>query len=263
MALLGNRSKLIVTEPVHLQLARVCRDELSAGRCGVGDRFPSERELAMRYGVSRSTANKVLSALAAERWLIHKPGVGMFVSPRRGLSASLREVESFTDHAQAAGYVPSTVVLNFRRERAENCPMEVMTALGLKPGADALYFRRLRCANGEPVILEDRWVPAARFKELKKSDLAGSFYRLLETKFNTRIFREQQSIQAKNLDPVEARLLAVPNGAAALVVKGPGFDETDHPIWFQSLFYRGDRYYLESSTQSPRDGGEAALKLRT
>jgi GntR family transcriptional regulator len=104
----------VVSEPVYQQLARVCRERLTSGDAKPGTRFPSERELARDFNISRATASKVLSNLVAEGLLERRRGIGMFVSGTKTLHASLREMESFTKHALDLGLEPETQVLDFR-----------------------------------------------------------------------------------------------------------------------------------------------------
>jgi len=237
----------VVTEPVYRQLTRVCRDALRQGDFKPGEQFPSERELAAQYGVSRATANKVISNLVAEGLLRFRKGIGTFVrEPSRSLHTSLREMESFTQHAQALGMKPETRILAFEKVAARDLPADVATGLRLDPTAKqgAMYFERLRLADGEPVILEQRWLLASLVPGLRKRELAGSLYALLEERFQVTLAGERHVIRARALDSREADLLQTPDAMPALVVEGPGFDQEREPVWYQVLVYRADKYQL-------------------
>ena len=103
--------KSFAVKPVHLRLAELCRKAIVSGNFLPGDRFPSERELAERYEVSRATANKVISTLVAEGLLELRKGIGSRVCRQRMLFASLGGMESFTAHARERGMEPATEVL--------------------------------------------------------------------------------------------------------------------------------------------------------
>jgi GntR family transcriptional regulator len=251
----------VVSEPVYRQLARVCRDRLVGGGARQGDRFPSERDLARDFGVSRATANKVLSNLVAEGLLEHRPGIGMFVAENKTLHASLREMESFTGHARELGLEPETRVLEFRRLARGDVPEEVAGGMGLGPGEGVIFVERLRLAGGVPVILEFRWIRTSMVPGLRRSDLAGSCYALLEGRYGVRLAGERQKIGARSMDSGEARKLGVRPGAAALVVEGPGFAEDDTAVWYQVLLYRGDRYHLENLVRLNRRQNRTEIKL--
>ncbi len=57
------------------ELARQLRTEFENGCFKQGDRFPSEYELARKYGVNSKTANKATSLLVSEGFL-HRGGRG-------------------------------------------------------------------------------------------------------------------------------------------------------------------------------------------
>jgi GntR family transcriptional regulator/MocR family aminotransferase len=68
-------------EPLHDQLYRQIRDELTSGNFGDGSsRLPSSRALANDLGISRSTVTLAFSRLHAEGYLRSKPASGTFVS---------------------------------------------------------------------------------------------------------------------------------------------------------------------------------------
>ncbi|MHA7867117.1 MAG: FadR/GntR family transcriptional regulator [Salipiger thiooxidans] len=64
------------------EIAAALRDAIVAGRLTVGDRLPSEAELAGRYGVSRPTVREALKRLAAQSLIRTQRGAtgGAFVN---------------------------------------------------------------------------------------------------------------------------------------------------------------------------------------
>ncbi|MBB6734840.1 GntR family transcriptional regulator [Cohnella sp. CBP 2801] len=65
------------------------RDDIRSGKYGIGDRVPSEKELADEYNVSRITSKKALEWLSADGWIVRRPGRGSFVAGPAGQTASL------------------------------------------------------------------------------------------------------------------------------------------------------------------------------
>jgi GntR family transcriptional regulator len=249
------------TVPIYRQLTQKCREELRKGAYGPDQRFLSERELVSRYGISRVTANKVISNLVAEGLLIFRPGIGTFVAPPANLSASLREMESFTASAKLLGLRPSTEVLEFKTLEHADLPAAIADLLHLGARDKVYYVERLRLADAEPVILEYRWINAALIPKLKKKDLQGSFYALISER-PLKLDGEDHQIQARNLTAGEACHLRTPAGAAALVVNGRGYTEDRKPIWYQALLYRGDRYVLENSIRLGERANDSLLRLK-
>jgi GntR family transcriptional regulator len=253
-------SSQIVTERVHLQLAKLCRAEIARGRYRTEEKFPSERDIAQRFGVSRATANKVISNMIAEGILVLRPGIGTFVAPIRGLHTSLRQMESFTDSALSAGMIPETKVLCFLKKRGHELPKPLRDSLQVDGRASVCYFERLRFASGEPVILEHRWIRSDLVPGLTADKLRGSFYHYLEENHEIYLTGERHKVRAHNLLPPEAEKFDLKSGAAVLVVEGTGFTEAEVPVWYQILYYRGDRYELENEIHA--GGGQAKLAVQ-
>src|SRR5215212_11008194 len=68
-------------EPLHQQLYRQIRDELSAGSFGQNSsRLPSTRALAADLGVARLTVKLAFSKLHAEGYLRARTGSGTFIA---------------------------------------------------------------------------------------------------------------------------------------------------------------------------------------
>jgi GntR family transcriptional regulator len=257
-----NDRHIVVTKSVHQQLVKACLAEIASGAFRPEDRFLSGRDIAQKFGVNRSTANKAISQMVAEGILTLKPGIGTFVSSMRGLHTSLRQMESFTDVALSAGMAPKTEVICFRKEPAHQLPEHVRESLGLKGRATAIYFERLRAANGEPVILEYRWVRSDLVPGLTAERITGSFYHYLEEQHQIYLTGERHTIQAKSLDKHEAKKFGLPLGSAVLVVEGPGFTQAEMPVWYQILYYRGDRYELRNEVHVIGRPSTFAVQLR-
>ena len=107
----------LVREPIYQQLTTRLRQLVRSGEFPPGSQFLTERQIAERFGVSRSTANQSLASLVSEGQLDFRKGVGTFVRESR-LDYDLRSLVSFTDKARASGAAPSTRVLAFSRIEA-------------------------------------------------------------------------------------------------------------------------------------------------
>lgn len=68
-------------ESKRFQIETLLADEISDGRYGPSDRFPSERSLAVKYGVSRQTIRIVIMSLQRRGLVYRRQGKGTFVSP--------------------------------------------------------------------------------------------------------------------------------------------------------------------------------------
>lgn len=247
----------IETRSVHEQLISICQEELASDRLKEGDQFPSERELAARHGISRATANKVLAKLVSEGWLHMRKGIGCFVAERPTLFTSLRRIESFTDFARNQGYKPSTKLLDFQLRNTP--PDKVRAALRVGTSGRVIFMRRLRLIEGEAVILESRWLPAALYPRLGARMLEGSFYQLCRERFGLVVQREEADIRAVSAPSWPGVDWSEP----ALRLEGMGSDSLDRPLWYQVLHYHGGRFSLNNVVNSASAVPHLALNFQT
>lgn len=224
--------------PFYQQLNQELRLLVRSGEFGPGHRFLTERQVAERFSTSRPTANKALAALVAEGLLEFRKGVGTFVRAPR-LDYDLRQLLSFTAKAQQAGMTPSTRVIALARIPAGPA---AQTGLAVGEGTAVFYIERLRLADGDPVILERRWVPVAISPRLTRRELAGSIYSYWTNRCGLVIDRAEQVIRAVNLSPGDAALLGSTKRSAALLLCARGFLQDGRVLWYEETLYRGDRY---------------------
>ena len=101
--------------PLHHQVYLDLRAALDAGEWNPGDRLPTERDLASRYGCSLITVRRALGELTREQRLERTRGRGTFVlHPRidRDFAGEL----SFTEEMQLRGLDPATRLVAARPE---------------------------------------------------------------------------------------------------------------------------------------------------
>src|SRR5262245_19234299 len=239
------RFRLVVGPvPLHHQVYLDLAAALDASEWRPGDRLPTERELAERYGCSLITVRRALSELTREGRIERTRGRGTFVLHPR-LELDFGGSQSSTSDMQSRGLDPETRLVAARREAAGEA---VAHAPELASGAPTLYLERLRLAGGEPLLLEQVHLPADRFPGLLASDLEhNSLYEILTARYGTRVVRAREAIEPVLLRGREARLLAQPSGRPALLVAGVAFSADGTPVEFARSFIRGDRtrYYVE------------------
>ena len=232
---------MLVKDPIYHQLRQILHDLIRKGDFAAADKFLTERDIAEKFGVSRTTANKALSSLVADGTLEFRKGVGTFVRPAV-LDYDLRALVSFTDKATAAGRIPKTEVIAFRRMRGRNAPKHVLRRLDAAASDPLFFVERLRFADGVPVILERRYVIAGLCPQLTHEDLESSLYAAWTTKHGLVIAGTDQTIRAVILSEQDARILQLKQGDAALAVMALGCIERGKPLWWEETLYRADAY---------------------
>jgi len=222
--------------PLYQQIKALLVTGLETGQWLPGQPIPSETELAARFGVSQGTVRKAIDEMAAENLLVRRQGKGTFVATHAEAQTQYRFLRLTPD----AG-APATLqrrLLDCRRMRA---PVEVARLLALKAGEAAVQVRRLLLADGEPVVLDDLWLPGTAFKGLTMERLEawrGPLYRLFEAEFAVRMIRAEEKIRAVAAAPEDAALLGVALGAPLLSVERLSYTYGDRPVELRRGLYR-------------------------
>ncbi|HEY3019724.1 MAG TPA: GntR family transcriptional regulator [Solirubrobacteraceae bacterium] len=208
---------------------------------GPGAPLPSERALAERYGVARMTVRSMLDRLTSEGLTYRVHGRGTFVAEPR--VAQAMSLSSFSEDMLARGLRPGSTVL---RQEVMPAGGVVAARLQISPRARVVRIDRVRTADGEPLALEQAFLPAARFKGLEGADLAtGSLFTLLETRWGVRLAAADQRVVAVTIDGEEAELLDVAPGEAGLRFSTLAEDAGGDVVFFATSLFRGDRYEID------------------
>jgi GntR family transcriptional repressor for pyruvate dehydrogenase complex len=80
----------IKQERLYLRVAEQLADKIRSGEIGIGERLPSERDLAGLFGVSRPTIREAMIALEIADLVEIRSGSGVYVkSPQAGMTSKL------------------------------------------------------------------------------------------------------------------------------------------------------------------------------
>ncbi|CAJ1580128.1 GntR family transcriptional regulator [[Mycobacterium] wendilense] len=222
------------------ELRRRIVADINAGTSG--EKLGSERDLAEKYGTSRSSLRQVLAALE-EAGLVHRVigrAGGIFISHGQ-VERSLSDVVGVPAFLTSQGYVAGTRVLSTRITPAEP---PAQTALGLSENDYVVEIQRLRLADGSPISLENAQFPADSFPGLLEQQLGGSLYEILETHYGFVTGRAEERIEAVNATGSEAALLGIKPDAALLLITRVTYDQGGTPCEYSRDLFRGDRTAL-------------------
>lgn len=233
--------------PLYQQIKGLILNSLNAGEWRPGEVIPSEMDLAARFRVSQGTVRKAIDELAAENLLLRRQGRGTFVATHAERTARFRFLKLVPDNGEPGSEGPATrQIVECRSIRAT---AEVARALALRAGEAVLQARRVLSFAGQPVILEDIWLPATPFKGLSAERLtnhSGPMYALFEQEFQVRMVRADEKIRAINASSIHETLLQVAPGTALLSVERVAYTYRDKPMELRRGYYRTDTHYYHN-----------------
>lgn len=223
------------------RLAEVVR-ELPAGSS-----IPTERELSLRYSVSRGTVRQALAQLEAEHKISRRQGRGTFVAAPK--MDQLLELTSQAEDTLARGAEPSSRLIGVARVPAEP---DVAAMLGLFVGDEVFSVERERLADREPVALEIVYLDARRFDGVAAAlGESQSFYELLRSRYGVELAWAEETIEAVVAPDREAAILGVPGGRPLLLLCRQSFDALGRPVEFVRSYYRADRFRFRTRLARP------------
>jgi GntR family transcriptional regulator len=154
--------------PQYRQIADLLRAAIDRGEYPPGSPFPSEPELAERYGVSRPTINRAVSILRGEGLVRVERGRGTIVRPipviRR--SSIARYLKTSRERANGRGAFDAEIRSLGMTPRSDvevsqaEAPDRIAQALNLPAGERSVVIRKRRMyANDVPVQLAPSYIP--------------------------------------------------------------------------------------------------------
>jgi len=236
--------------PVHARISGWLEQLILSRTLAPGDRLPSEVEFADALGVSRMTLRQALAAIAAKGLIDRRRGRfgGNFVSAPR-FDFDHASLPGFTEQMRRIRVEAGARVLRAGTRRADP---DVRDHLGLSGGAQVHEVLRVRSANGEPIIVEEAYLPAAVFPGLLAADLTGSLYSIMRD-FGAAPYSAEEHIEATPAGDDTAEALGVEPGSPLLLVTRTSSTESGLAVEFSRDYHRPDRTRIRITSRV--DGG--------
>jgi GntR family transcriptional regulator len=236
------------SEPLHLQVTRRLRADVTEGRLPVGQRLAPERELCARFGVSRRTLRRALLDLE-ERGLMAAAGRHGWYVAASPLVELAQGPHSLTAWAREAGFSLTSRVTHAGLGEASQLEA---SALGAAEGDQVYQLERLRIVDGLALSLDRSLLSADLATVLDGVDFTtASLYDVLAKRAGLVPGGRDCVLQAATADSRTARLLDIPAGAPLLIVHETVVDQRGRPLEFARLANRGDRWRYRTTHLAP------------
>ena len=229
-----SRSRSRASEHKYLTVRAYLAD-LVASELSVGDAVPSERSLTEKFGVSRMTVRQAIDALVTEGLLERAQGRGTFVAPPRA-DFEMR-LTTFGEEARRRSLTPGATVLRCEQLPA---PTVVAEALDREVGVPVHHVVRLRTADGNPMSVEESWIPVDLAPDLLDDGVPDSLYAALRERGLDPTWGEEV-ITAADATPDELESLQMQGSRAVMRTARRTFGG-DAAVMYSRATYRGDRY---------------------
>ncbi len=232
--------------PLYVQLKNSLLGQIGSSSLLPHQQLPSERELCEQFGVSRTTVRQAINEMIHEGLVYSRAGKGTFVSEPK-INQQLRNLTGFSQDVIERGGAPSSQILEARLIPATP---DLAERLQVPLEAELVLLARLRLANGVPLAIETSYLNHSFCSGILRYNFAHeSLYRVLQTEYQLRLVRAEQTIEAGLGNSQELLLLQIHPPAAVLKMERLTTTDQEVRLEYTVSVYRGDRYKFRATLQ--------------
>jgi GntR family transcriptional regulator len=228
--------------PLYHQLADAILKGIRSGAYVVGEKIPSEHELASLHKIGRPTVRQALDSLVRKGALVRRRGSGTFVAPQPE-NVDLFSLGGTMASFRSTGHQPR-VELAFPPARKEVGGDTVNPFAG----GPAIVLTRVSWVEETPVLVEDIYLHPTLFAPIETIDLRGqSLSRIVEERFHLKLTSGEQRFRITYPDMRLSKLLSLARTTPILAVnRFLHFPDAPNAI-YSELFCRTDRFVFTQS----------------
>lgn len=227
-------------EPYYSLISNEIRGRILSGELKIGDKLPSETELASEYSVSRMTARHAITELVDQHLVERMQGRGAFVIGDK-IERRMRAFSGFHEDMLARGLQPGSRTVS---REVRRCTTTEARLLALRPHEEVLVITRLRSLEGTDLGWQRIVIAPDLIEEVQMLNLDEmSFYAFLR-ETGRPIARAHQKVEAV-LDAQVAELIGAPEHTPFLRFEKVSYREGDIPVEILTSVFRGDRFAFD------------------
>ncbi|WP_173918358.1 GntR family transcriptional regulator [Halobacillus sp. Marseille-Q1614] len=232
------------SSPLYKQVADKIKKDIISSKLNKDEAIPSENKLAVKYDVSRVTIRQAIQLLVKEDILYKVRGSGTYVKNAK-IEHDIYRLQSFTEEMLLLNQNPTNQILEFSMQQ----PAEpIRETLQLKDGEKVFFIRRLRCAEEDPMILEETYMPVSLFPDLSVEVMTRSKYEYVERKGYV-IKERQGEILPMSPDEELKTILQLQNDSSILSMNLWAYLEDDTVFEFTKLYFRSEKYTFKFTSK--------------
>lgn len=229
---------------LYQQLADSLRDKIYEGKYAFGDKLPSERSLAEKFGISHLTVRKALAILEEEGMLLRVQGKGTFVRAQK-YSIDMQHMDGFSSMFGQQGITITNKVLY---SGVREAGFKYSRIFGIPREESVFELIRLRQNGEDPVALEYNILPTKRVPHVEEYDY--SLYSLWDVyrQAGIQLVEENQKLEIVKVYNPQADLLNVEEGADVLMLSSTALDLSGKVIECTKIYDNAKRMVFYAST---------------
>lgn len=230
--------------PAYQQIATNLIDRIAQEEWSVGDRLPSENELAEYYGVARVTLRQAMSLLEKNNLIVKQQGRGIFVSASPKIfTQNIRFPHFGSTKDPQENPISSS---NLEIIRIEHPDKYVRKQLKIDENTPVVYVKRIFISHSIVIGLNRAWLPAHKVPDMETSGLIdASISKTIEFRYNLEIINIDNFVESVKLNAVDAKLLDSVYGTSALKINSIHCLSDHTPIEYAYTLWLSDYASLQ------------------
>lgn len=229
---------------LYQQLADSLRDKIYEGKYAFGDKLPSERSLAEKFGISHLTVRKALAILEEEGLVLRAQGKGTFVRAPK-VSIDMQRLEGFSSLFRQQGIAIVNRVLYSGLRPAK---FKYSRIFDITPEEEVFECVRLRQGDGAPLAIEYNVVPKRYVPDIAEYDYGMYSLHEIYGKNGLQIVEEQQTLEIVKIYNPQADLLNLEEGADVFMLSALSYDKQKRAIEWTKIYDNTERIVFYAST---------------
>lgn len=227
-----------VQEPLYVQIVEDLLEKIKQDTWKEGDLLPSEHDLQIEYGVSRSTIRQALEMIEREGIIERRRGVGTIVRHER-IKPEIMKLTSFSEDMITRGLSPGSKTLDVDFLVP---PSRAREGLGIATKEKVWCIKRLRLADNVPVGIHTLYIPPDLQFAPRELQEMESYYQLLLELHSLKPAHAVETLTASMANEADASLLQISEGDPLLEIWRTTYSEDERVLEAVTLLYIAKRY---------------------
>lgn len=232
------------TIPLYEQLKNIIKNQIATGELGSNEQLPSERELGIKYNVSRITVRQAI-AMAERENLVHKVhGVGTFVTTPK-IRQELNVISSFQSTVEQLGLIASTKIMEANTITSD---FQLSRLLNLEVMDKILNLQLLGSGDNSPIVFYNTYFSHSLgedmvrlSQEMISRNLPFSTLDLYKGNPNYAPTHVEQTFESMLSTEHISTVLKIQDGFPLLRVTSIIYQDKN-PLEYKESYYKGDMY---------------------
>lgn len=230
------------TQKLYVQMYSIVLERIQRREWPAGSQIPTEDELCRSFDVSKATVRMAITELVRNGYLRKQQGKGTFVTSTLPYNNGITMKTRLSEDMFGEGVIVRKELL----VRGVQAPSKDVRSV-LRTESSVFYILCKRVADGEPVYLEESFVPLDRVPGIEEQDVCQlPLYEAVQQNGERKIHKVVQSIEIGEARGDTAAILKAAEGAPVLLFHRLLVGADGSPIAYTRLIGSGRKYKLQT-----------------